>query len=132
MRVLGVLATTLIGLAGMVGAGFWAARHGAEGSWVVGPISLTMATAALGLGLTWSLPGDPRHDPRWRRRWRLTLWGCSVGAIGNAIWLGALLSAQGAPGLLALLGAAAVLGYAALSLFIGEHLRHAETRSTQH
>ncbi len=131
MRALAIGIVTVIGLAGMVGAGFWAAQHGATGSWLVAPTSLAMATAVLALGLTWSLPGDPRRDARWQRRSRMTLIGCASSAVGNGVWVGALLGTQGAHPLLAMLAALAVPGYVALAVLVGERLRRLEERRPQ-
>jgi len=132
MRVLGVLAVTLIGMTGMTGAGFWAARHGEAGSWMIGPTSLATATAVLALSLVWSLPGDPRTDPRWRRRWNWISSGCAISGVANAAWVGALLGARGVHPTLVIVGALAVPGYIGLALLIGERLRRVEVRTPQY
>lgn len=132
MRVLGVLAVTLIGMTGMTGAGFWAARHGEAGSWMIGPTSLATATAVLALSLVWSLPGDPRTDPRWRRRWTRISGGCAISGVANGVWVGALLGAQGIHPALVVMGALAVPVYIGLAMLIGERLRRVEARSPQY
>ncbi len=126
MRALAIGIVTVIGLAGSLAAGLWAGQVGAVGIWAVGPATMAASVAILAMSLTWSLPGDPRRDARWRPRDRWTRLLCTGGALAAGTWLVALLLAQSVAPLAALALGVAPVVYVQLALALGERLRRRE------
>lgn len=126
MRAIAIGIVAVIGLAGSLAAGFWAAQVGPEGVWTVGPATAAAVSAIFALSFTWSLPGDPRRDARWRPRDRWTRLLCLGGAAASGAWLVALLLPQGVvlPAAIAL--GLAPIAYTLLALALGERLRRRE------